>query len=320
MILPWLSGIRGFSKAPITWLLIILNTVICIYTSEFQENTKANLEKFYDKEHLVKAQGEIYAEFINRSPTSYSDLITEISDMSISGQEDQTRILGRLALRDKDFLEQASLFQTEGDEVQLQYWKENFFEIKSEIEKDPVFLWGLSHRDSTVVKWITYQFLHGGWLHLLSNMWFLLIFGSVLEPIVGSALFLIFYLLSGFFAAGAFIEMSGISGVPLVGASGSVSGLMGAYVAMFWREKARFMYWLLPVKGYTGFIMLPTWMLLAVWGISDLAGYLGTIREFGGVAHAAHIGGVLHGLVLGLLFSIWRKPSSHSVLSHDSRL
>ncbi len=309
----------SFSTAPVTWLLIIINTVICLYTTGIQNKTHKDIQDFYEHDTLVSAQGEIFAEYINQHPSQYNDLFIKMSDLTRQGNRNQRDMLGRLALRDPNFIRNAKDFESQGDQVQIAYWKGEYEKVRTVLDKDPVNKWGLGMNGNGWLKWFSYQFLHGGYLHLLSNLVFLMIFGSLLEPVLGSLIFLISYLISGFFAAGAFIQLSGISGVPLVGASGAISGLMGIIVAMYWNEDLDYVYWILPMKGYTGLISLPAWVLLIIWGASDLAGYLSTIRELGGIAHAAHIGGALHGLVLGCFFRIWGKASAHRVFGHTAR-
>jgi membrane associated rhomboid family serine protease len=296
-----------------------LNTVIFFYTSSKQSETKSVLESYYDREIMVKAQGEVYAEFIAKNPDDYGDLFLKLSEKSLAGHKAQVDLLGRLAVRDLNFIKSASEFQFEGDQVLFKYWHKEFEKIQDILEHDPVIAYGLGNRNTTLSRWITYQFLHGGAFHLISNMWFLMIFGGILEPLLGSLLFLVLYLGSGFVAAGAFIQLSGLSGVPLVGASGAVSGLMGMYVSLYWSQKAKFMYWLLPMRGYTGFVELPAWILLVVWSMSDLAGYFGTVREIGGIAHAAHLGGAALGLILGYFLRWGSKTPTHRIFSHAPR-
>lgn len=303
-----------------TWALIIANTLVFLYTSEKQARTQKTLKGYYERDSMVKAQGEVYAEYISKNPDQYSDLYLKLSEKSMSGHRSQVDLLGRLASRDLAFIRNSEDFKFDGDQVLFKFWKEEFQTIQLTLATDPVVHFGLGDRNSSLSRWISYQFLHAGAFHLISNMWFLLIFGSMLEPVLGSLFFLIVYLGSGFVAAGAFIGFSGLSGVPLVGASGAVSGLMGLYVALFWSEKARFMYWLLPIKRYTGFVDLPPWILLLVWSVTDLAGYFGTLREIGGIAHTAHLGGACLGLVLGYFLRRGSKAASHRVLGHTARL
>ena len=133
-------------------------------------------------------------------------------------------------------------------------------------------------------------------------MLFLLIFGCMLEPVIGGVGLLISYLLSGMVAAGVFLFLSGVSSVPLIGASGAVSGIMALFCFMFWRRSVRYVYFLfIPRRGYAGYVYLPGWITMAIWVLSDLAGYIGTVDEFGGIAHTAHLGGEFSGVVVGLV-------------------
>lgn len=330
MILPWLQGLAGFLRAPITWLIFVLNLVVCIYTATYQAREKQSLEKIFDNDTYMLAQGEVFAEYIANNTDIYSSLFLKLSDLALAGNKTQLELLGRLAMRDRGFLDNGIFFKFTGDQVLFEYWKDQFLRVRETIEADPVTEWGLGHRDPTFLKWITYQFVHGGFAHLFSNMWFLLIFGSILEPLLGSALFLILYLGSGFIAAGAYIELSGLTGIPLVGASGAVSGIMALYCMLFWKEPTHFLYLGIPLQGrqihkyipntMIGTFSLPAWLLIAFWVVSDLTGYLSTLQEVGGIAHAAHLGGAALGLILGAILRVGSKPTSHSIFGHNSRL
>lgn len=166
---------------------------------------------------------------------------------------------------------------------------------------------GLSHL-------FTYQFLHGGWLHLLTNLWFLWIFGFSVESNLGPARFLLFYLLCGAAAglAQAFLTPHG-SGVPLVGASGAISGVLGAYVSLY--PSARIIT-LVPLIIIARVIAVPAWVFLLVWialqifsqaqvqaALSGRPHSLATAEP--NVAYLAHIGGFLAGLALVWVF---RQP------------
>lgn len=330
MIFPWLSGITSFFKAPITWLIFILNVVLCVYTTQYQSLQKKSLESYFDNEFFSQAQGEIFAEYIGSHANKYSSLLLKLSDLALAGNKTQLDLLGRLSMRDKAFIDHAADLNFSSDQVLFNYWRGRFLEVKHVIENDPVTEWGLGHRDPTFLKWITYQFIHGGYVHMLSNMWFLLIFGSILEPLLGSALFLILYLGSGFIAAGAYIEMSGLTGIPLVGASGAVSGIMALYCVLFWKQPTSFLYLGIPLQGkpllptlpttIAGTFSLPAWLLIVFWIVSDLTGYLSTLREVGGIAHAAHLGGAALGLILGYVLRVGSKTTPHGVFGHNPRL
>ena len=142
---------------------------------------------------------------------------------------------------------------------------------------------------------ITSMFLHGGWMHLLGNMWFLWLFGNNIEDSMGRLRFLLFYLLTGLAAAFGQVVASPGSVVPMVGASGAISGVMGAYLILYPRVKV---YVLVPIFIFFTSIALPAWMMLGYWFFLQLASGLVSNDNMGGVAFWAHVGGFAAGVVL----------------------
>ncbi len=138
---------------------------------------------------------------------------------------------------------------------------------------------------------LTSIFLHGGWMHLLGNMWFLWVFGNNIEDSMGHLRFLVFYLACGAGAAAAQIAMDPSSAVPMVGASGAISGVMGAYLVLYPKTRVDTLvgFWVVP---------LPAWIMLGYWFILQLTGVLNPGGVGGGVAYGAHVGGFVVGLVL----------------------
>jgi len=149
---------------------------------------------------------------------------------------------------------------------------------------------------------LTSMFLHGGWMHLIGNMWFLWVFGNNIEDSMGHLRFVIFYLIAGLIAAGAHIVASSSSGLPMVGASGAISGVMGAYIVLYPRVRV---YTLVVVVVFIQVVTLPAVVLLGLWfGLQLLQGALaaGGVAG-GGVAFWAHVGGFVAGVGLVRLFS-----------------
>jgi len=146
---------------------------------------------------------------------------------------------------------------------------------------------------------LTSMFLHGGWMHVLGNMWFLWIFGDNIEDILGHGKFLLFYLACGVAAGLAQAAISLGSNVPMVGASGAIAGVMGAYMVKF--PQSRILSLIFIVVFFTT-VELPAWIYLIYWfGLQFLSGVgsLGTSQASqGGVAFFAHIGGFVAGIVL----------------------
>jgi membrane associated rhomboid family serine protease len=144
------------------------------------------------------------------------------------------------------------------------------------------------------------MFFHGGWLHLIGNMWYLWIFGDNVEDRLGHGKFLLFYLLCGFAAALTHVLLNPRSSVPCIGASGAVAGVLGAYLVCF--PFARIVT-LVPIFFFIQLIEIPALVLLAFWFVLQFfSGALSIAVTAqtggGGVAWWAHVGGFLSGMVL----------------------
>ncbi|MCG3148373.1 MAG: hypothetical protein PCFJNLEI_01816 [Verrucomicrobiae bacterium] len=141
------------------------------------------------------------------------------------------------------------------------------------------------------------MFLHGGWLHLIGNMLFLWVFGNNIEDSVGHLRFIGFYLLCGVGAAATQVFINPDSAIPMVGASGAVSGVLGAYLLVYPRARVLV---LVPIWIFLKFVRVPAWLVLLLWfGLQLLSGTLalGTVAK-GGIAFWAHIGGFVAGMIL----------------------
>jgi len=158
---------------------------------------------------------------------------------------------------------------------------------------------------------ITSQFLHGGFLHVAGNMWFLWIFGNNVEDRLGHVKYLIFYLACGVLAALSQWFFSQNSGIPSLGASGAIAGVMGAYILRFPRAEVLT---LLPLGIFITTVRLPAFFFLGFWfvqqafyGIASLQARSSIGIEGGGVAYWAHAGGFVFGAILGPLLGLYRR-------------
>jgi membrane associated rhomboid family serine protease len=147
---------------------------------------------------------------------------------------------------------------------------------------------------------LTSMFLHAGWLHIIGNMWFLWIFGDNIEDYIGHFPYLIFYLVAGCVAAVTQILLNVGSQVPIIGASGAIAGVMGAYFVLYPRARVLT---LVPLIIFFTFWWLPAWIFLGVWFVFQfLSGTATSIADTshtsGGVAFWAHVGGFVTGIVL----------------------
>jgi membrane associated rhomboid family serine protease len=146
-----------------------------------------------------------------------------------------------------------------------------------------------------VLALLSFMFLHGGFWHLLGNMWFLYIFGDNVEDRLGPFRYLLFYLLCGW-ASGLFhLLLNWQSPVPTIGASGAIAGVMGAYLILFPHSK---ILTLIPILFIPYFIEIPAFFFLGIWFLLQFLGAAGSQAQGGGIAWWAHVGGFGAGIIL----------------------
>ena len=173
---------------------------------------------------------------------------------------------------------------------------------------NPLFLLG---NPLPLVTLFTHMFLHGGWFHLLSNMWILYIFGDNVEDRMGSLRYLVFYLLGGLAAASLQILVDPTSKLPSIGASGAIAAVLGAYFLLYPRARV---FTLIPIIFIPWFVEIPAVVYLGIWFVSQLFSGLASLglpetASMGGVAWFAHIGGFAFGLLFCKLFTPARHPA-----------
>lgn len=170
---------------------------------------------------------------------------------------------------------------------------------------------------------ISYMFLHGGFWHVTLNMWTLWIFADNIEDVMGPARFILFYLACGLAALGAHLILNQQSDVPVIGASGAIAGVMGAYFLLYPHSKVLT---LIPIIIIPYFIELPATLFLAIWFIIQTLSGLGSLGATGGggVAWWAHVGGFLAGMFLLPFFRsrdrcyyCYRDPRGRWILHRD---
>jgi membrane associated rhomboid family serine protease len=154
-----------------------------------------------------------------------------------------------------------------------------------------------SYHKSPFLSAFTSMFLHGGWLHLLGNMLFLVIFGNNIEDKFGRLRFLMFYLAAGLVAAYGFALAQSNSTETLIGASGAISGVLGAYLVLWPRARV----WSLVPFFFFIPLRLPAWVVLGLWFLLQWAYASGAaVSDAGNVAYAAHVVGFVFGAIVGL--------------------
>ena len=191
-----------------------------------------------------------------------------------------------------------------------------------EIQMDPstlkgfIFTWGLIPVDflgNPSVMWptiFTAMFLHGGWFHIINNLWVLFIFGDNVEERMGSFRYLLFYLLSGMAAGLLQVYVLSTSATPMIGASGAIAGVLGAYLILFPRSRIAS---IVPIFIIFTLVEIPAFIYLIFWFFSQLYSGLFAVQGGGGsgIAWWAHIGGFLFG-VLMVSFFARKKRTAYS--------
>ena len=156
---------------------------------------------------------------------------------------------------------------------------------------------------------VTSMFMHGGWFHILGNMWFLWVFGDNVEDAMGPVRFALFYLMCGVAAALAHLVSSPDSAVPVVGASGAIGGVMGAYAVLYPRAPVHM---LVTLGFYFTRIVVPAYLMLGYWFLLQILGGIPALQgEGGGVAFWAHVGGFAAGIALLPVFRVRERVEAH---------
>lgn len=179
-----------------------------------------------------------------------------------------------------------------------------------------IFMWGVIPGELTTdfgdeaATLVSSMFLHGGWAHLLGNMLYLWIFGDNVEDLLGPVRYIIFYFVAGFLATAAQVAIAPGSGVPNIGASGAIAGVMGGYILEFPRARITtgiFLIYFLRVAQIPAVFVLGFWFVLQTF--NGVAGLTTMSAEAGGVAFFAHIGGFIAGLLLMRPFQLGRPTA-----------
>jgi membrane associated rhomboid family serine protease len=164
---------------------------------------------------------------------------------------------------------------------------------------------------AVVLPFFTSMFLHGSWMHVIGNMWFLFIFGDNVEDYLGHFKYLVFYILTGLIAMSTQVAISLHSTVPTLGASGAIAGVLGAYFVLY--PRARVLTWF-----FVFVVWVPAWIILGYWfALQFLSGTATALavqgQNIGGVAFWAHVGGFISGALLVKMFGERRLRSPYAV-------
>lgn len=297
MIFPW--PLRGLSRLEINFtnVLMILNVVL--FFSFFADSERQKIKSELFNSTGVTLTSEYYYKHLqaNNSRIQYDEIL---KTYDFSNKKHQY-YLASFAVRDQLFMNDIEKKHLDGDIIKWDYWLSLVAKYKEDVSAQVLFVMGLSHGNKGSLSWITYQFSHMTFWHLLSNMVFVFLLGYWIEGMIGSLGLVLLYLCSGIAGGLFYLYFSPNTLLPMVGASGSVSGLIAFYCLFESKVRSRFFYFLSPQPGLYGHIYLPTMLILPMFLLTDISSLLGQIPGLSsGVAFSAHLGGALFGGLLGL--------------------
>ena len=173
----------------------------------------------------------------------------------------------------------------------------------AQLSEDFIYTYALIPANPSILTIFSSMFMHGGFTHIIFNMWFLWIFGDNIESVLGHKKYLLFYFLCGIGAGLSQIQIDPESTIPMVGASGAIAGVLGAYLFRFPRATVHVLVILIV---FITFIRVPAMIVIGFWFLSNLTAGIGTlgIEQTGGTAWFAHIGGFISGVLFNYLFKI----------------
>jgi membrane associated rhomboid family serine protease len=252
----------------------------------------------------VEAYDRLYEVFEYLAEHPYLELSPRLDELLRDklADEEYDLMVSQLAAM-KEFTQEAapSERQIRSEQKRLDELVEQVLDSLGKVRDSPLFRWGLVPAQMRVETLLSYQFLHGGWMHLIGNLLFLFLAGPFIEDVWGRPLFGGFYLfagvISGLMYAVHYPDMDG----PLIGASGAVAGLMGAFLVRYWNTKIKFFYWFFIF--FRGTFLAPAWLMLPLWFARELFfaqawDVISPSAGGGGIAHWAHVWGFVFGLAV----------------------
>ncbi len=277
-------------------LIMACLLVFLFYQGGDDRKLESALEQYLDG-NLLTLEGPAYEDYLQRAIRFDGDQQSVLELQEFQGLQENNEALWQAVtlLLDREFYqylqENRDLIWAPAERSQ---WQQQRTAIEEQwISRMSAYQLGLVPADLSLYTLISYQFLHGGWGHIIGNLLFLFLLGFTVEKALGAGRFLAAYLVCGALSGLAFVGFSMGSHIPLVGASGSISGLMGMYVAIYGLQKIRFFYFL---GFYFNYFRAPAIALLPVWIGKEIYDYW--YAGATGIAYMAHAGGLVAGAAL----------------------
>lgn len=311
MIIPYPVELKEIHKLPVTTMLVCLNIFLFVMYFSGHEST------IYSSPLLqadgLAMTGRMYQQYL-QEPANEQPQRPEWVQEIRKDDRGQLGVLGAYALRDNQFISLAKAFNFSGDSVRIAEWKENVEKYQAEYQKSILTKFGLSAQSKGPLAWLTYQFSHSNWMHLLSNAIYLLFIGAAVEMVAGSGALLAVYVLGGIGGGLAYTFADPYSITPVIGASACVSALLAFYCVVETRKRVRYFYFVFPRPNMFGPIFLPTLLIVPLFLVADFASLWGSpVGLGGGIAYSAHIGGSILGILIGILYRIRSRYHSKAI-------
>ncbi|TGN38834.1 rhomboid family intramembrane serine protease [Marinobacter confluentis] len=284
-------------------LMLACFLMFVFYQSDDERLYGEAIEAYLEAD-LQSLEAPAYEDYLQRKIRldGQDDLVSRLQDFNALQEQNEQGWIAVTLLFDAEFYQYLlSNRDVIWAPAQRQAWTEQRSQIQQQyVDQLSSNQLGLIPAELSLYTLITYQFLHGGWGHLIGNLVFLFLLGFTVEKALGSARFLMAYLFCGAVSGLVFTAFSLGSAVPLVGASGSISGLMGMYVAIYGLQKIRFFYF---VGVYFNYFRAPALAMLPVWLGKEIYDYW--FAGATGIAYMAHAGGLVAGA--GLVWLLGRS-------------
>lgn len=291
LIIPLEKSIDWHKPPVFTFLIIIINTVVLFFTQAQDDEILNNSLKYYLSSQLPIIELPLY---LKTQPHIFKGLRDEQVVSMIENKEANEKMIVSIFVsmeRNARFMKKLhnnEVINAQNKDYTL--WKKSRTHFEDLRHSAPSYQYGFTPSKHEPITFITHQFLHSGYDHLIGNMIFLFLIGFTLETALGSLLYFACYLISGLGSVLLYWLVYSNSDIVLVGASGAISGLMGMYAGVFGFRKIRFFYSLL---FYFDFIKAPALIMLPLWIANEVYQLFFTTGSH--VAYVAHLGGLLTG-------------------------
>ncbi|MDX1341768.1 MAG: rhomboid family intramembrane serine protease [Reinekea sp.] len=288
-----------WQHAPVVLIAIVLLNVLVflLYQSKDGEKAYAAMEPFIELGYIDK-EWALYQAYLHKENRQ-----EDLADVEYYRDEEDNWTVAQYMLMDADYFQYVKRnARNEFSFDEYDAWLTRRTDIQTTFDSMSANALGLKATDVSVTTLLTHQFLHGGVGHIFGNMIFLIVFGFAVEAAIGHLRFLVFYLIGGICAGMAQVVMNLGSDVPLVGASGAISGVMAMYLAVFRLKKIEFFYW---AFFFVGYFRAPALLILPFYIGKELYSYY--TMEDSNVAFMAHAGGFVGGSVLIGIALMWNR-------------